>query len=156
MNDSHNLFHDSREITSIQFMMKDQVMSESVLDDDAVEDAVWAATEGLSTASTTSNDVSTLSEGEKVQLHVKVEENGEEFFVIRKPQHQEWGTNWTSFAAADDDDYFDICPSESNDEWGGSDQWDCTEDYCVREGKVNDVSYFVSPTSVAANGRVLK
>jgi hypothetical protein len=99
LNDSHNLLHDTRVMTSIKFMMKNQIMSESVLGDDAVEDAVWAATEGLSMASTTSNDASTVSEGGKLQ--VEFEEDGEEFIVIRKPKHQEWGANWTTFA--DDD-----------------------------------------------------
>jgi hypothetical protein len=151
LNDSHNLLHDTSAMTSIKIMMKNQIMSESVLGDDAVEEAVWAATEGLSMASTTSNDASTVSEGGK--LHVEFEEDGEEFIVIRKPKHQEWGANWTKFA---DDDYnFDICPSESKDEWDGGDQWDCNEDNSFLREKVNNLSYFASPTSVAANGRKL-
>ena len=151
LNDSHNLLHDTIAMTSIKIMMKNQIMSESVLGDDAVEEAVWAATKGLSMASTTSNDASTVSEGGK--LHVEFEEDGEEFIVIRKPKHQEWGANWTTFA---DDDYnFDICPSESKDEWDGGEQWDCNENNSFLREKVNNLSYFASPTSVAANGRKL-
>jgi hypothetical protein len=155
MNESHNPGdHDTRATNSIKFMMKNQIMSESVRGDEAVEDAVaavWAATDGFSITSATSNEVSTGYEGRDMQPCVEIEDEGEDFFVIRKPQHRELATNWTAFAA----DYnTDIYLSESKDEWYGGDQWDCNEDCgSTREEKVSNFS-FASPSSVTASNRI--
>jgi len=92
--------------TPIKFMMTNQIMSESILDDDAVEDAVRAATECLSvTSSTTTATNEILSMDDDVQeAHVSAqrqrvvktkeydaapfsiaEDGDDEFSVIRRP-----------------------------------------------------------------------
>jgi hypothetical protein len=130
-----------------QNQLREKLANATILDDDVVEDAVRAATECLSTAtSTCSNDVSTTNEVEQTQRIA--EGDGDEFFVIPSPQHR---VNWSAFdpnVGCSND--FDFRPSESMDEWGDDDRWDFDEDdEWERENKGNKM-YFCSPTSVAA------
>lgn len=84
------------------YMMASQ-LSDSVLDDDAVDDAVRVATECLSTTSSTSNEVSIATEAaedsEQVGHQPRAAEDEEgDFFVIRRPQvSQGWGEKWSAF-----------------------------------------------------------
>mmetsp|Transcript_25436 Transcript_25436/g.54719 ORF Transcript_25436/g.54719 Transcript_25436/m.54719 type:complete len:1566 (+) Transcript_25436:130-4827(+) len=128
-----------------KFMMGNQIMNESVLDDDAVDDAVWAATQCLSTASsTTSNGVSieteaALQEQQEVEQQDQPvetsqdvsssqndnEDDEQDFFVICRPASR-WNEKWSAFESDDKgssslNDDFDVCPSSSMDEWGVSD-----------------------------------
>jgi len=209
--------------TPIMFMMANQIMSESVLDDDAVEDAVRAATECLSTASSTTcssvEDAAYLDAAfpvghqqqqrqqqqrvavetqEQVTVETKEddgflidEEEGEDdgdFFAIRRPsQHDQHGSGrglwnepkWSAFQSSStgvvcdtDQDYFDIRPSKSMDEWGGGfdddddsfapgPQWDddSDDDSCWghAEEKVNEKGVALpSPVSVVVSKMKLR
>jgi len=128
-----------------QNQLREKLANATIMDDDVVEDAVRAATECLSTAtSTCSNDVSTTNEVEQTQRT----DDGDEFFVIPSPQHRE---NWSAFdpnnGCSND---FDFRPSESMDEWGDDDRWDFDEDDEWERENKGDKMYFCSPTSVAA------
>ena len=121
--------------------LREELANATVMDDDVVEDAVQAATEYLSTTSTSSND---LDEDEQME-HVEAGED-EEFFVIPSPQHRiDWSAFDPNVGCSND---FDFRPSESMDEWGDDDRWGFDEDDGLdREDKGK---YFASPTSVAA------
>ena len=82
----------------------------TIMDDDAVDAAVLAATEDISLASSTASE----------------EEDEEDIFVIRKPQQgqAQWGEHWSAFETSDkvaQDDDFDIQPSDSWGDWDDND-----------------------------------
>lgn len=128
------------------------VRNENFLDDDVVEDSVWATTDNLFITSINSDNEYTLENHtlEKEQPNVKKEEEEEEesIFVVKRPQNQEWEAKWNAFVTTnyDHDDY-----EFGTDEWGESDQWNCDEDDSWRE----ETMTLASPTSVAATRKIL-
>ena len=88
----------------------DEIMNGTFLEDDAVEEAVWAATHSFSTTS--------IMDG------IQNEEEEQSVFVVKRPEHLEWESKWTAFIASsvDDDDI-------NTNEWADDDQWeDCNKD----------------------------
>lgn len=80
----------------------DEIMNETVLDDDAVEVAVWAATHSFSTTS----------------------EEEQSVFVVKRPENVEWESKWAAFVASSVDDDFNTNEWDEDD-----DQWeDCNKD----------------------------
>ena len=144
----------------IKFMITNALMSESVLDDDAVDAAVQAAMDGeMSTASSSSNEDWTETEGNHEQRHLQADTEEEDFFVIQRPQNHEWGAIWSTFESSDKpSEDFDIRPSESMDDWGddaNKSQWDDDVDDGFAHSwgtdervKAQQKEFFPSPTSV--------
>jgi len=126
--------------------MTKQIMNESVLDDDAVDDVVHVATESLSmTSSATSNELSSednieageqevepravtaeTKEDDPFACHIETDGNDkdddeDDFFVTRISQQlQGSGAKWSAFEESNAHpsfDDFDISPN-SMDEWG--------------------------------------
>lgn len=111
-----------------------EIMNETVLDDDAVEEAVWAATHSFSTTSTMDGNQN--------------EEEEQSVFVIKRPENVGWESKWTAFvtSSVDDDDF-------NTNEWDeDDDQWeDCNKDESwEREVVVEKITSSTSPTAVAA------
>lgn len=128
-----------------KFMMANRIISESMLDDDVVDDAVWAATQCSSTASTSSyndeetkgsvtietankaakqEDLNQQQSQDDVLLFADEHRNDDdeqEFFAIRSPSSQ-WNAKWSIFEQFSDKsslhDDFNILRPGSEDEWG--------------------------------------
>jgi hypothetical protein len=111
----------------------DEIMNGTFLEDDAVEEAVWAATHSFSTTSTMDG--------------IQNEEEEQSVFVVKRPEHLEWESKWTAFIASsvDDDDI-------NTNEWADDDQWeDCNKDErWEREVIVEKITSSTSPTVMAA------
>jgi hypothetical protein len=140
------------DVSASKEMSERAVLSGRVLSDDAVEDALRAATDALST---TTDDVSGEA-SEQIHLYppvdaikrtpprkkaMKEETNSEDdMFVIRRPNHG--NDKWSAFESSDPfkDDEFDIEPSMDLEAWE-----DDKEDGGDWTG--------LSPTSVSATNR---
>jgi len=136
--------------TPLGFAMANQIMGESVLDDDAVEDAVRAATECLSTASSTTSESFEFEEAVDTAFPVTrrpaveaknnydknsfsfpedSDDSGSgDFFAIRRPPHGSsdriWNSaKWATFGSSSVAVTRDA-NEESMDDWGGFDDSD--------------------------------
>jgi hypothetical protein len=89
-----------------------EIMNETVLDDDAVEEAVWAATHSFSTTSTMDG----------MQNDDDDDDEEQSVFVVKRPENLDWESKWTAFVTSsiDDDDF-------NANEWDDDDdQWERT------------------------------
>jgi hypothetical protein len=89
-----------------------EIMNETVLDDDAVEEAVWAATHSFSTTSTMDG----------MQNDDDDDDEEQSVFVVKRPENLDGESKWTAFVTSsiDDDDF-------NANEWDDDDdQWERT------------------------------
>jgi hypothetical protein len=99
-----------------------EIMNETVLDDDAVEEAVWAATHSFSTTSTMDGMQNNDDEEEEQSV-----------FVVKRPENLEWESKWTAFVTSsiDDDDFNTNEWDEDDDQWedcNKCESWERRED----------------------------